>query len=205
MKEASIRDIKMLNKNSLNEEKVFELVFKAYFPRLKAFSLKFVSKVEVAEDIIQEVFVKLWENKDTIRDETFHSYLFTMVRNACLNYLKHEKIVNNHLQKTEDSGKEEALYYADFFSDPHHQTIYNELVQEINRLKETLPQQTQVIFELSRFKGLNNNEIAEQLGITTRTVEKHITRALHIFKVHFAQNYIWVLIIIEWMYQSKTF
>ena len=197
MRDSSMHDNKIQPQFSYDEEKMFELVFKAYFPRLKAFSLKFISDSEVAEDIIQDVFTKIWENKSTIRKETFHAYIFTMVRNACLNYLKHEKIVCNHLRKTEDTSKEEGLYYADFYSDPHHQTIYNELLCEINRLKETLPQQTQIVFELSRFKGLKNHEIAEQLGITTRTVEKHITRALEIFKIHFAQNYIWTLALIE--------
>ncbi len=190
-------DTKILSHFSLKEEKMFELVFKAYFPRLKAFSRKFVSDPIAAEDLIQEVFLKLWENRDSIRSETFHSYLFTMVRNSCLNYLKHEKIVNNIFSDNDISNKEEGLYYADFFSDPHHQTIYKDLKTEVDKLMGAMPEQTKTVFELSRFKGFKNQEIADKLGITVRTVEKHITRALNTFKIHFPENYLLVLAIIE--------
>jgi len=197
MKEPSIHDTKILLHFSLKEEKMFELVFKAYFPRLKAFSLKFISDQVAAEDLIQDIFLKIWENKNNIRSETFHSYIFTMVRNACLNYLKHEKIGNNLFSDKDITYKEEGLYYADFFSDPHHQTIYNELRLEVDKLMETFPEQTRTVFEFSRFKGLKNQEIAEKLGITTRTVEKHITRALNKFKSHFPESYLLALAFIE--------
>jgi RNA polymerase sigma-70 factor (ECF subfamily) len=182
---------------SLAEEKVFELIFKAYYPRLKAFSTKFIADPAVVEDVIQEVFLKIWENKENIRTETFRSYVFTMVRNACLNHLKHEKIVSNYAQAEEDSANHERLYYADFFSDPHHQTIYNELRREIDKVMGTLPEQTQTVFELSRFRGMKNHEIAQKLGITTRTVEKHITRALTKLRAHFPETYLIVLTSIE--------
>lgn len=201
MEEPSVQDPKRIQNFSLKEEKMFELVFKAYFPRLKAFSLKFISDQVAADDLVQEVFLKIWENKDHIQSETFHSYVFTMVRNACLNYLKHKKIVNNVFSGNENTYKEEGLYYADFFSDPHHQTIYNELRLEVERVMETFPEQTRTVFELSRFKGLKNHEIAEKLGITTRTVEKHITRALHKFKSHFPESYVLLFALIELLHE----
>lgn len=197
MKEPSTNHIKIEQDFSLRDKNMFELVFKAYFPRLKAFSLKYVSDQVAAEDLVQEVFLKIWENKDRIRPETFHSYIFTMVRNACLNYLKHEKIVNAIFNDKEMTYKEEGLYYADFFSDPHHQTIYNELRHEVDKVMATFPDQTRIVFELSRFKGLKNQEIADRLGVTTRTVEKHITRALNKFKSHFPESYLLVLALLK--------
>ncbi len=182
---------------SLEEEKMFETVFKAYFPRLKAFSLKFISNQDVAEDLVQDVFLKIWENKDKIRTETFHSYIFTMVRNACLNYLKHKKIVDNAFSEKEPDLRNEGLYYADFFSDPYHQTMFNELKHEVAKVINSFPEQTKIVFELSRFRGLKNQEIADKLGVTTRTVEKHITRALNKFKNHFSENYLLALALIE--------
>lgn len=197
MKEPSTDHLKIENTFSLKEEKMFEMVFKAYFPRLKAFCLKFTTDQEVAEDLIQEVFIKIWENRDRIKTETFHSYVFTMVRNACLNYIKHKKIVNQAFIENNLLVEEEGLYYADFFSDPHHQTIYNELKLEIDKVMASFPEQTKIVFELSRFKGLKNQEIAEKLKITPRTVEKHITRALNKFKGHFPENYLFVFALIE--------
>ena len=182
---------------SLKEEKMFETVFKAYFPRLKAFSLKFVSDGDIAEDLVQDVFLKVWENKDKIRTKTFHSYIFTMVRNACLNYLKHKKIVDNTFSDKDPGFRDEGLFYADFFSDPYHQTMFNELKQEVDKILASFPEQTKTVFELSRFKGLKNQEIADSLGVTTRTVEKHITRALNQFKTHFPDNYLFALVLIE--------
>lgn len=176
---------------------MFETVFKAYFPRLKAFSLKFVSGQDIAEDLVQDVFLKVWENKDKIHTETFHSYIFTMVRNACLNYLKHKKIVDNAFSGKEPDFRGEGLYYADFFSDPYHQTMFNELKKEVDKVLASFSEQTRTVFEFSRFKGLKNQEIAEKLGITTRTVEKHISRALNKFKSHFPESYLLALAFIE--------
>ncbi len=181
----------------LTEEKIFENLFKTYFPRLKSFSFKFVVDQDVAEDLVQEVFLKIWENRGNIRVETFHSYVFTMVRNSCLNYIKHKNIVGNTIDEGDVNLKEEALYYVDFFSDPHHQTIFNELKQEIAKVMDTFPEQTRIIFELSRFKGLKNHEIADTLGVTQRTVEKHITRALMKFRSHFPETYLIVLVLAE--------
>jgi RNA polymerase sigma-70 factor (family 1) len=176
----------------LKEEKMFELVFKSYFPRLKAFARKFVSDDSIAEDVVQEVFLKVWENRNQIKGDTFHSYIFTITRNLCINYLKRGKIL--HIYTGEEALPLEGLFYADFFSDPHQLTIYNELKNEIAKVFETLPIQTKTVFELSRFKGLKNQEIAVQLGISTRTVEKHITRALNKFKLHFSNSYPTVLL-----------
>ena len=197
MKKPSTDNSKIEKTFSLKEEKMFEIVFKAYFPRLKAFCLKFTDDQKVAEDLVQEAFLKIWENRDRIKTETFHSYIFTMVRNACLNYIKHEKIVNKAFTESDFIKEGEGLYYADFFSDPHHQTIYNELKLEIDKVVASFPEQTKIVFELSRFKGLKNQEIAEKLKIAPRTVEKHITRALRTLKNHFPENYLFVFAFIE--------
>jgi RNA polymerase sigma-70 factor (family 1) len=162
-----------------DDKKTFESIFKAYFPRLMAFAQKFVANRDIAEDIIQETFLKIWTNRKAIEESTFQSYLFTLVRNACLNHIKHRQIENNYLT---NNTKGEQLYYADFFSDPFHQTIFREVQQKIEEVMQMLPEQTRKVFHLSRFEGMKNMEIAKQLQISLRTVEKHISRALSVLK-----------------------
>ena len=185
------------NKLLFDDERMFEFIFKAYFPRLKAFAKKFISDRSEAEDVIQEVFLKVWLKRKEIEEETFQPYLFTLVRNACLNHIKHQKIADNYRIDLEDTMKEEGLYYADFFSDPFHQTIFAEIQKEIDEVVENLPEQTKKIFRLSRFEGLKNNEIASMLNISLRTVEKHNSRALQKIKKHLSANFIYAVAVLD--------
>ena len=179
-----------------DDERMFEFIFKAYFPRLMAFVIKFISDKDEAEDVIQETFLKIWIKRKEIKEDTFHSYLFTMVRNVCLNHIKHRKIVSSYKLELEDKIRGEELYYADFFSDPFHQTVFNELKGQIETVMSNFPEQTRNVFYLSRFKGLKNTEISEKLNITLRTVEKHNTKALQKLKEHFPSNYILAITVI---------
>jgi RNA polymerase sigma-70 factor (ECF subfamily) len=189
-------NLPLAKKPLLEDEKMFEFIFKVYFPRLLAFARKFVAGRSEAEDIIQEIFLKVWMRRKEIEEDTLQSYLFTLVRNACLNQIKHQKIVDNHRVDSEDSAKEEIPYYADFFSDPYHQTIFNEMQNEIETVVQNLPEQTRKIFQLSRFKGMKNSEIAKMMNISIRTVEKHNTRALQRLKTHLSTHYLYAIAVL---------
>ncbi len=186
-----------------NDEKMFEFVFKAYFPRLMAFARKFVPDKNAAEDIIQEVFLKIWVKRNEIREEAFQSYLFTLTRNACLNHIKHQQIVDGHVTNVEDNSLQESLYYADFFSDPFHQTVFSEIQNEIEKAMRELPEQTRKIFRLSRFEGMKNVEIAKLLNLSIRTVEKHNTRALEKLRIHLSIHYLYVIAILDLINEIK--
>ena len=185
------------NNPLFDDEKMFEFIFKAYFPRLMAFARKFVEDRSVAEDIIQDVFLKVWINRKEIEEETFKSYLFTLVRNACMNYVKHKRIADNCSLDIQDTITKEGLYYADFFSDPLHQTIFNEINQEIENVIEGLPDQTKRVFRLSRFEGMKNSEISELLNISIRTVEKHNTKALQKLKIQLSAHFLYVVVVLD--------
>ncbi len=190
-------NIPFAKKPLFDDEKMFEFIFKAYFLRLMAFARKFIANRSEAEDIIQEIFLKVWTRRKEIEEDTFQSYLFTLVRNACLNHIKHQQIVDSHRIELEDSAKEEALYYADFFSDPYHQTVFNEMQNEIETVMQHLPEQTRKIFQLSRVEGMKNTEIAKILNISIRTVEKHNTRALQRLKTHLSVHYLYAIIVLD--------
>lgn len=168
----------------------FEFLFNAYYPRLRGYASRFVNDEEVVRDIIQESFLKFWEKRELIEAVSLSSLLFAMVRNACLNYLKHLQLIEKqsleYLETTE--GKEE-LYYWDFNLSPENALLYKELQQQVLLVMEDLPARCREVFEMSRFKKMKNREIAEALDISTTAVEKHIAKALARFSGHFKNKY----------------
>lgn len=166
-------------KGLFSEEKVFELAFKTYFPRLKSFAIRFVGDQDAAEDIVQNTFMNIWIKREDMDSRSIKSYLFTSVRNACLNHLKRQQMLDaRQIIIDADLSCAESLYYADFLDNPMDKTIYEELQKQVDQSIAQLPEQTRRIFSLSRLDGLKNIEIAEQLCVSTRTVEKHNSRAL---------------------------
>lgn len=110
------------------------------------------------------------------------SFLFMMVRNSCLNHLKHRQIADTVQQRIPDTETAERLYAADFVPDPSSLLIQKELSDSIDQIMEELPPKCKEAFVLSRLNGLKNREIAEHMAITEKVVEKHITRALKRFR-----------------------
>ena len=135
-----------------------------------------------AEDIVQDVFLKLWERRELLDNISLTSFLFMMVRNSCLNYLKHRQIADSVQQRIPDAETAERLYAADFVPDPSSLLIQKELSDSIDQIMEELPPKCKEAFVLSRLNGLKNREIAEHMAITEKVVEKHITRALKRFR-----------------------
>jgi len=194
----------VIEKCFFDDEKMFEFIFRAYSPRLKGFVRKFIHDDDIGEDIIQDVFVKIWIRRKEIEESTLQSYLFTLVRNACLDYIKHQKIADSHSAEIKCSALQEAPYYADFFSDPYHQTLYNEVQKEIDVLINNLPEQTRKIFSMSRFEGLKNTEIATILNISVRSIEKHNRKALDLLKAHLTSRYLIALAVLDLMKDLKN-
>lgn len=184
------------NQNALLDEirkgnnAAFEYLFKNYYPRLCGYAARFVNDREVAKDVIQECFMKIWEKRDALKAVSITSLLFTMTRNACLDYLKHLAVVEQRrLEYQADVEGEEKLYYADFSCDTEYETLYGELEDQIRYVIDRLPCRCKEVFILSRFEGLKNREIAEKLQISVKAVEKHISKALSDFSTHFKNKY----------------
>jgi RNA polymerase sigma-70 factor (family 1) len=168
----------------------FEFLFKAYFPRLFGYALRFVPDEEDARDLVQDCFVALWEKKENITSDSIVSMLFTMVRNSCLNYLKHQSVVRKHqLTCLEKNAGEEYLYHADMLMHTESKLLLDELQEQVNWVIDSLPPRCREVFLMSRNEGLKNREIAEKLMISTTAVEKHIAKAIHLFQQHFKNRY----------------
>lgn len=180
----------LLKEIKLGNDEAFEYLFKNYYPRLRGYAIRFIEDEEAVRDIIQECFLRFWEKRSFLSALSLTSLLFAMVRNSCLNYLKHQSLVEKHqLEYLATMEGEERLYYADFALDAEHKLLYAELQEQINIVINQLPDRAREVFVLSRFKGLKNREIADQLQISTTAVEKHISKALFCFSKHFKDKY----------------
>ena len=154
----------------------FEMLFRTYYQPLCNYAYTFLQDKEDAEEIVQSTFLLVWEKRETLAIRTsVRPYLYAMVRNACLNIIKHEKIKQKYV------GEEMAL--ADRSHDSVDNSVAsNELEYRIKVAMEELPEQCRMVFKLSRFEELKYAEIADQLNISIKTVENHMGKALKIMR-----------------------
>ena len=155
---------------------VFEMHFRAYYQPLCHYAYSFIKDKDEAEEVVQSTFLSFWEKKESIDIKTsLKSYLYTMVRNTCLNVIKHEKIKQKHA--TEELAVGERTHES-----VSHKVIANELEYRIQDAMEKLPEQCRLIFKLSRFEELKYAEIAGQLNLSIKTVENQMGKALKIMR-----------------------
>lgn len=187
--------IRLFRELSSGNEEAFEKLYHLYFPRLYSFSLRIIRDSGLAKDIVQNVFIRLWENRDIFHHEQPEAFLYQMVRNASLNYIRHVKVVDNLKEKVRDQFQSQELYYIDMVGDEPYLLIEKELNEQIFDVLDSLPEKCSLVFRKSRIEGLKNKEIAEQLGMSLKNVEKHISKALSIYRDKFS-GYIPVAVIL---------
>ncbi|MDP3916537.1 MAG: RNA polymerase sigma-70 factor [Bacteroidota bacterium] len=170
----------------------FDSLFRKYHRRLLLYSLKYVESESDALDIVQNIFVAIWENGKYRQEEEFvKAYLFSAIKNSCLNYLKHLKVVKKFENETSQQFLQmEAVHYQS----GERSLIEQENLKQINDAIDSLPDIYKEIILLSRFEGLKNHEIAEKLNIPVRTVETRIFRALSTLKEKMLQKSFFILL-----------
>lgn len=164
-------EISCIKAFSQGDEQAFELLFLNYQPKLVAFIDGFVQDIELARDLSQDVFGRLWENRENCNEiKSLKAFLFKSAKFAIYNYYDHllvnEKYVDYINQKSVEFDSVEERIFA------------QELDNLISATVAEMPEQRRRVFEMSRKLGMTNSEIAERLGISKRTVENHITTAL---------------------------
>ena len=173
----------------------FELLYRELQPGLYAYSRKFIDDPETARDLVQDVFIKLWEEIDISTIHTsISAYLKKTIHNLCLLHLRSQQIHQRFENYTAFKLKEAEL---NFFSPDYgiYTSIFLKDIEDIiNKCIESLPPQSRRIFEMSRIKGMSYAEIADELNISVRTVENHMYRALTIMKKEL-QDYLIALLV----------
>lgn len=138
---------------------------------------------EDAEEIVQNVFLKMWENKEQLNRVTnINGYMYSMIKNACLDHLKHVKVKLGYAQT--QIQEKAAINYNFLKDDAASKLIEKELEQKILDSVDLLPGKCKEVFMKNRMDGLKRSEIAKELGISLKTVDNHISKALKHMKVH---------------------
>lgn len=163
---------------------MFSLLFKMYYSPLCVYSVSILKNNLLAEEIVQEVFIRLWENRENINIETsFKAYLYRSVHNHCLNSLKSRLIQKKHTELI----YKEINYHAELATLNFNEGLLDNLVSVemelfFEKAIDALPEQCKEIFRLSRFEQLTYPQIADKLQISVNTVKTQISRALE--KLH---------------------
>ena len=170
------------------DNEAFEKLFKTYYDAVCRYVIRIIKDQDTTEEIVQATFVNLWEKKDLIREDiSFKSYLFRVAYNTALNYLKHKKVVANYVNKKQERITE---IQSSFVS---HQPDF-EIQSRIKDALSDLPPQCQRVFRMSREEGLKYHEIAEELGISKKTVEVHMGKALKLLR-NSLKDYLTIIIL----------
>jgi len=163
------------------DEAAFREVFNGYYPNIYGVALAFTKSPELAEEIVQDVFVKIWMKRDTLDEiERFDSYLFITARNHILNTLR-KKV-------REVQFSEEILNYYDLRDSPESKLLAKESVRIIGEAIQHLPNQQRKVYRMSREQGMNHEEIARSLGISKNTVKVHMQKALGSIREYLEKN-----------------
>lgn len=156
-------------------EKAFEKIYLNYYKKTLYFITGLVKSEDDAKELTQEVFIKLWTNRETLDPErSVHSYMYTIARNAAFNFLKHKLVEINYMneyaaQNIETETSDEILFAK-------------EMALLIEMSVGKMPAQRRKIYQMSRNEGLNNEEIATRLQISKKTVENQLSLALRELK-----------------------
>ena len=159
---------------------IFDSVFKEYYSGLCILAKDYVKSVDIAEEIVQEVFFNLWENHHKIHiKSSLKAYLYRCVHNLCINYLRQNNPQTKNSVQFEELENLSDLHFIEI-EDHIFDIAYNEkLEQEFEKAIESLPEQCKNIFHMSRYENIPYPEIAKRLNISLSTVKTQMSRAMN--------------------------
>ncbi|MCU4156181.1 RNA polymerase sigma-70 factor [Carboxylicivirga sp. A043] len=188
-----VNDIELIKGIERGDEAAFQELFLKYYAQLVVFARKVVVDDDLARELVQDVIVNFYEKRGEIKiHSSLKAHLYQSVRNRCLNQIKHSQIRRDHHANIYLSQKNTEAYVDDKLEE-------TELEQKIFSIIQTLPAQCKKIFEMSRFEGVTNQEIADKLELSKRTVETQISKALKVLRTNLA-GYLDVWAFILWLF-----
>lgn len=171
--------------NDVCDLQSFTQFFNDYRGRLTHFAYSYVGDKMVAEDIVLESLMSCWESRSTIySNSNISAYALTIVKNRCLNHLNRQRIrqtAEEYIQQTEEWELDLHINSLEAF-DPS-QIFSKEILKIVKDTLEQLPEQTRLIFIKSRYENLSHKQIAEEMGLSTKSIEFHITKALKALRI----------------------
>ena len=176
-----LSDQEILSAIQLGNERVFEAVFRQHYNALCQYGYSFLKDWDDTEEVVQAVFLVIWEKRGTLEiNLSLKSYLYRAVHNRCLNRIKHLAVQAEHRNQMEAEP-------VQAFEAPAQLLMANELSDRLQEVIQLLPEQCRLIFTMSRFDELKYQEIADRLGLSIKTVENQIGKALRILRTELAE------------------
>ena len=161
---------------SNKDEATFERVFKTHYKSLHAYAFTMLKDEDEAEEMVQQVFFKLWERSEHLSfSGPIAAYLYRAVHNESLNFIKHQKVKAGHQLHVAYSMKNKSEQASP-------KMIRKELENKFREALNELPEQCRTVFQLSRFEDMKYKEIADKLDISVKTVENHMGKALKLLR-----------------------
>jgi RNA polymerase sigma-70 factor (ECF subfamily) len=172
----NLYEIALLKELKFGNKTAFSTIFSVYYTDLVMFATTFIRNMDSSEEIVQEVFVTIWENHSNLDiNISLKSYLLKIVQNKCLDWLRHLKVRDNYSHL--------ILQNPDIFeNDTENYILYSELEKKIEHILQQMPDEFATAFKMNRYEGLKYTEIAEKLHVSVRTIEVRISKALVFFR-----------------------
>ena len=166
------------------------------FLHLKNYSGHFIQDEEEANDIVQDVFLKLWSKRDTLSGvKNKAGFLFTLLRNKCLNSLK-KKVIEGKYRQQQTQLESERLYYISFDQAEEFESMREKLSLEFESMIKAMPEKCGIAFRLKWMEGKKIKEIASLMHISTTMVDKHLAKGMEIARKKFKEELLLVLLFI---------
>ena len=166
-----------------------ETLLKRFYKPLRAYAFRFVNDKDLSEDIVQDVFLYVWENREKLYvSDGFHSYLFQSAYTRCLDYFKKNLSIEKYHSHTYEKYLEDYQNLLKGDDSVIEELSVKDFYRHLYELLEHLPAQRREVFILTYIKGLTAKEVAEQTRMSQRTVESHLYLALRFLKGHMSRN-----------------
>ena len=168
----------LVSKLVVGDKDAFSVIFSAYYRDLVLFAVNIVHDVDNAEEIVQDNFVRIWEDRKDLHITTsLKSYMLRSVQNRCIDWYRHKKVRQAHIDEV--SSNPEL-----FVSDTDSYLFRSELEIRIKKILSVIPSDYSEAFRMNREEGLKYTEIAEKLNVSVRTIEVRVSKALHLLREH---------------------
>ncbi len=178
------KDHHLLEKLKNSDEEAFEEIFRSYFIPLNNYAKFYTGSSQLAEDLVHDVYCKIWEKREKLEIHTsIKSYLYKSVHNNCIQYLRHQKVVQEHNRSQQGKLEEAMIINRLFFETGLTRLFQKEIGEMLNKAIAKLPDKTRKIYKMSRNNDQSNKEIAKKFKLTEKAVEYHITKALSYLKL----------------------